>query len=131
MGRVARQNVWRTRAATDFVERRWIERGVEGGQQCSHETGADPSGGRARNEKVQKFGSDVELHEFGRIGRAICSEGSAHKNGESDSRQLEEVEESKQISERSRDSDVEDGTVEKGRSGERGRAFGFELGQWS
>ena len=39
MVRVARQNVWRTRAATDIVERCWIERGVEGGQQCSHETG--------------------------------------------------------------------------------------------
>ena len=38
-----------------------------------------------------------------------------HKNGESDSRQLEEVEESRQVSESSRKSDVQDGTAEKRR----------------
>ena len=84
-----------------------FERGVEGGQQCSYETGGDQSRrrrrnvGRARNKKVQKFGSDVELHEFGQVGRAIRSEGSVHKNGEPDSRQLEEVEGSRQVSGRS------------------------------
>ena len=39
--------------------------------------------------------------------------------------------ENRKVGDRSRESDVEDGTVEKRRSGERGRAFGFELGQWS
>ena len=96
-----------------------FERGVEGGQQCSYETGGDQSRrrrrnvGRARNKKVQKCGSDVELHEFGQVGRAMRSEGSVHKNGESDSRQLEEVEGSRQVSGRSGESDVEDGIVEK------------------
>ena len=52
-------------------------------------------------KRVQEFGSDVELLEFGQIGRAVRSEGSVHKDGKSDSRQLEEDEESRRISERS------------------------------
>ena len=77
------------------------------GQQCRLETGGDQSRrrhrkvGRTRNEKVQEFGSDVELQEFGEIGRTVRSEGSVHKDGKSDSRQLEEDEESRRISERS------------------------------
>ena len=55
----------------------------------------------APEKKFHKFGSDVALHEFGQIGRAVRSEGSVHKDGKSDSRQLEEVEESRQISGRS------------------------------
>ena len=50
---------------SSVVGRFGIERGVEGGQQCSHETGVDQrrrrrrNVGRVRNKKVQKFGSDV------------------------------------------------------------------------
>ena len=40
-----------------------------------------------RNKKIQEFGGDVELHELGQVG---C-EGGVHEDGESHSRQLEEV----------------------------------------
>ena len=46
-----------------------------------------------KQKKVQELGSDVELYEFGQIGRAVRSKGRVHKDGESDPRQLEEVEE--------------------------------------
>ena len=44
-----------------------------------------------RNKKIQEFGGDVELHELGQVGRAIHCEGGVHEDGESFSRQLEEV----------------------------------------
>ena len=68
-----------------------------GGQQCSRETRGDWSRrghgdvGRVRNKKIQEFGGDVELHELGQVGRAIRCEGGMHEDGESHSRQLEEV----------------------------------------
>ena len=89
--------------------------------QRSHETRADQSRrrrrdtGRVRNKRVQKFGSDVELHEFGQVGCAIRSEGSVHEDGEPDSRQLAEAEEGRQVFERGTESDVVDGVVEKRR----------------
>ena len=48
-------------------------------------------------KKVQKFGGDVELNELGQIRRAICCEGVMHEDVESDSRQLEEAEEGRQV----------------------------------
>ena len=49
-----------------------------------------------------------------------------HKDGKSDSRQLEEVEASRQVSESSGKSDVGDGSMANQRGGERGRTCGFE-----
>ena len=45
----------------------------------------------SETQKIQKFGGDVELHEFGQVGRAIRCEGGVHEDGESHSRQLEDV----------------------------------------
>ena len=95
-----------------------VERAVEGGQQCSRETRGDWSKkghgdvGRLRNKKIQEFGGDVELHELGQVGRAIRREGGVHEDGDSDSRQLEEAEEGRQVFEGSGESDVGDETVE-------------------
>ena len=67
----------------------------------------------SETKKIQEFGGDVELHELGQVGRAIRCEGGVHEDGESHSRQLDEVKKGRQILERSRGIDMEDGCMAK------------------
>ena len=46
----------------------------------------------SETKRFSKSGGDVELHELGQVGRAMRCEGGVHEDGESHSRQLEEVE---------------------------------------
>ena len=70
-------------------------------------------------------------YELGQVGRAIRCEGGVHEDGESHLRQLKEAEKGRQRVGRSRESDMENGSMAKQRGGECGRACGFELGQWA
>ena len=59
-------------------------------------------------EVTERFSCDAKLHESGQVGRAIRREGDVHEDGESDTSELEEFEEGRQMSKRSGKSDVGD-----------------------
>ena len=94
---------------SDGARRDWTRRGRE------------HAGGNGEDE-VQEFGGDAELHELGQVRCATRREGATHEDGESDTRELEETEEGRQMF------DIGDASMEARRRDERGRERGLGFG---
>ena len=82
------------------------------------------AGGNGEDE-VQELGGDAEVRECGHVGRAIRREGDMHE-GDSDTRELEETAEGRQLSEKRGKGDVGDVGVDTRRY-DCGCARGFGL----